>query len=233
MKTVLHLLSAGAAQGLVEALAPQFGALAGVAIEACFGAVGAMREKLLAGEPCDLMIVTDRMIDELAGTGRLRGDIRAALGRVATGIAVPAGAPRPEVATPEALRAALRSSGAIHFPDPLNATAGIHFAGVLRELGMDAEVGARCRTHPNGATAMRELAAGGDLSAIGCTQISEIVRTPGVTLVAPLPGRFALGTVYTAAVAARAAQPELAVRLIALLAGDEARAQRVACGFEA
>jgi molybdate transport system substrate-binding protein len=163
----VQLLCAGAAQGLVEALQSRFVELTGATIEARFGAVGAMRERLLAGEPCDLMIVTDRMIGELADAGQLRGETRAALGSVATGIAVPAGAPAPDVATPDALRAALRAASAIHFPDPVKATAGIHFAGVLRELGIADEVAARCRTHPNGATAMRELAAGGDAGAIG------------------------------------------------------------------
>jgi len=231
MSAVVHLLCAGAAQGLVDALRSEFSALTGATIDGRFGAVGAMRQALLAGEPCDLMIVTDTMVGALADAGQLRGDTRAPLGRVATGIAVGAGAPRPEVATPDALRAALCAASAIYFPDPVHATAGIHFAGVMRELGIADEVAARCRSFPNGATAMRALAASGDPAAIGCTQISEIVATPGVALVAPLPERFALATVYTAAVATRAAQPELASRLIALLAGEDTRALRTAGGF--
>jgi molybdate transport system substrate-binding protein len=232
MSAVVHLLCAGAAQGLVRALQPRFAELTGATIEGRFGAVGAMKEALLAGEPCDLMIVTAKMIGELVAAGQLRADGRAALGQVFTGIAVRGAEPRPDVATPDALRAALRAASAIYFPDPVRATAGIHFAGVMRALGVDAELAPRCRSFANGATAMRELAAQGAPGAIGCTQVSEILYTEGVTLVAPLPSAFALGTVYSAAVAANAAEPELAAQLVALLAGEESRPLRAAGGFE-
>ena len=61
---------------------------------------------------------------------------------------------------------------------------------------------------------------------IGCTQVTEILDTPGVTLVAPLPQEFELATIYTAAVAARAASPDQARRLVALLSGPSARSAR-------
>ena len=73
--TTLHLLCAGAAQGLVKALQPQFEADTGATLQARFGAVGAMKEALLAGEPCDVMIVTEAMIDALCREGRLQADI--------------------------------------------------------------------------------------------------------------------------------------------------------------
>jgi molybdate transport system substrate-binding protein len=204
----------------------------GARLEGRFGAVGAMHEALLAGEPCDLFIVTDRMIGELCAAAALLADSRAALGRVRTGIAVQAGAARPDVATPEGLAAALRAATAIHFPDPLRATAGIHFANVMRELGLHDELAPRFRTHPNGATAMREMGASAEPGQIGCTQITEINYSVGVQLVGALPARFELATVYSAAVSARASQPELARRFITLLAGEGSRALREAGGFE-
>lgn len=152
MKATLHLLSGGAAQGLVKALQPMFAERTGAALQARFGAVGAMREALLAGAPCDVMIVTQVMVDALATGGRLRPGSAVALGRVRTGMAVPAGRARPDVATPETLKAALLAADAIHFPDPDRATAGIHFARVLRELGVFEYLAPRFRTAPNGAT---------------------------------------------------------------------------------
>ena len=56
--TTLNVLCAGAAQGLVKALQARFLADTGAAVQARFGAVGAMKEALLAGEPCDVFIVT-------------------------------------------------------------------------------------------------------------------------------------------------------------------------------
>jgi molybdate transport system substrate-binding protein len=228
----LQLLCAGAAQGLVLALADDFRSATGAVVQARFGAVGAMKEALLAGAPCDVMVVTQAMVDALADEGRLVGRSRAALGRVRTGVAVRAGAPGPEVGTPEALRAALRAADAIYFPDPLRATAGIHFAKVMRELGVHDELEPRFRTFPNGATAMRELAASSATAPIGCTQVSEILISPGVALVAALPARFELATVYAAAVAAGAADAALAARFIERLSGPASRALRAAGGFE-
>jgi molybdate transport system substrate-binding protein len=230
--TVLHFLCAGAAQGLVKALQQPLLDATGSRLEGRFGAVGAMREALLAGEPCDLFIVTDRMIGELCGDGTLVQASRAALGRVRTGVAVQAGAARPDVSTPEGLAAALKAATAIHFPDPVRATAGIHFANVMRELGLFDDLAPRFRTHPNGATAMREMGATAERGHIGCTQITEINYSPGVDLVGALPARFELATVYSAAVSARALQPDLARRFISLLAGEDSRALREAGGFE-
>lgn len=231
MTTTLNLLCAGAAQGLVKSLEADFCARHGVALQARFGAVGAMKEALIGGSPCDLMVLTDTMVAELAADGRLDAASRAPLGRVRTGVAVAAGRPVPEVSTPEGLKAALLSADAIYFPDPVRATAGIHFARVMRELGVHDALAPRFRNFPNGATAMRELALAAAPGHIGCTQVSEILYTPGVVLAGVLPPQFELATLYSAAVARQAAQPVLATLFIASLAGPEAGALRAAGGF--
>ena len=228
----LHVLSGGAAQGVVSALSGEFRAATGYEIDGTFGAVGAIKEKLLAGAPADVLILTRALIDELAGAGHVDLGTRANLGRVRTGVAVRAGDPAPDVGTAASLREALRAADAIFFPDPQRATAGIHFARVLETLGIAAEVAGRLSTHPNGATAMRELANARGAHPIGVTQITEILNTPGVALVGPLPREFELATVYTAAVCTRAAAPEAARRLVALLAAEARRPLRANAGFE-
>ena len=233
MPSTLHLLCAGAAQGLVKSLQAQFLADASASVASRFGAVGAMKEALLAGEPCDVFVSTDKMIGELIAEGRLRADARAPLGRVRTGIAVRRGETPPDVSTPEALKAALLAADAIYFPDAVRSTAGIHFANVMRDLGIFDVLEPRFRTYPNGATAMRELAANMAPKLIGCTQVTEINYTDGVDLVAVLPARFELATIYTAAVSANAADPAFAARFIAMLTGPDARALRERGGFEA
>ncbi len=228
----IDLLCAGAAQGLVKALAPTLVAETGVGVRGTFGAVGAMREKLLAGEPCDVIVLTAALIEELAASGHVLRDTVAPLGRVGTGIAVRAGDRVPDIADGPALKKTLLAATGILFPDPQRATAGIHFAGVLKRLGIHAEVEARLETFPNGATAMRELARATRTGLVGCTQITEIKYTRGVTLAGALPAEYALHTVYSVAVCARAAQPEVAEIFAALLAGPESTALRAAGGFE-
>lgn len=228
----LHVLCAGAAKGLVEALQARFADETGASIEGHFGAVGTMKEALLAGADCDVMIVTDAMVTALSSAGELAGETRATLGSVRTGVAVRAGDALIDVSSAPSLKASLLAADGIYFPDPLRATAGIHFASVLSKLGIDATVATRLRTFANGATAMRELAATDLKRPIGCTQITEINYTAGVRLAGALPDEFELATVYSAAVSAKAAQPELALRFVQLLSGPQTQSLRAAGGFE-
>ncbi len=231
MSKTIHFLCAGASQGLVKALQDTIQTRTGATLAGRFGAVGAMKEALLAGEACDLMIVTDKMIGELAEAGWLDPQSRTPLGQVKTGVAVRAGAPRPDIASGDTLKAALLAADAIYFPDPQRATAGIHFANVMRELGIHDELLPRFRTFPNGATAMAEMARCDAAQPIGCTQVTEINYTEGVDLVGALPDRFELATLYAAAVSAKATDPALARSVLELVAGADSRPLREAGGF--
>lgn len=230
--TTVNLLCAGAAQGLVQALQARFKTQTGADIQARFGAVGAMKEALLAGQPCDVLVLSQALIDGLVAEGRLDGGSRALLGRVRTGVAVRTGTPWPEVGSAEGLKAALLAATGVYFPDPERATAGIHFAKVMRDLGVYETLQGRFRTYPNGATAMRELAASTEANPIGCTQVTEIRYTAGVELVALLPPQFELATPYVAAYTRHSTQAGLAQQLVALLTGADALPLRAAGGFE-
>ncbi len=216
MKT-LRILSGGATHGVVEKARAAFEAASGCTIDGTFSAVGAMRDKLLAGEPADVMILSRALIDGLAASGHVvRASIRD-VARVATSVAVRKDDPLPDVASADGLRAALAAADEIHFPDPAQATAGIHFAKVIRQLGLWDALSGRLKLAPNGATAMKALAASTSAHPIGSTQETEIRATPGVTLVAPLPPGCDLTTVYTAALTTTAKLPREAAELIALL----------------
>ena len=223
----LRLVSAGAAQGLVAAL----GAKHAIEVDATFGAVGVMLERFLAGEPCDVLILTHPQIEDLARAKRVRAETAGDLGAVATSIAVRAADPAPFISDEAALRSTLRDADAIYFPDPVKSTAGIHFASVLDRMGLREVLADRVKTFPNGATAMRAMARARGRP-IGCTQATEILATPGVRLVAPLPQGFALETVYTAVVTATAVQPEAARRFVEILSGESSRPVRSAAGFQ-
>ena len=122
--------------------------------------------------------------------------------------------------------------GAIYCPDPDKATAGIHFVKVLEGLGIRQQVAPRLRAYPNGATAMRELAGSREARPIGCTQITEILNTPGVTLAGPLPTQFELATVYSAGACSGAVDPAASRNFIVLLASETTRELRRRAGFE-
>ncbi len=229
---LLHLLSGGAAQGLVAQLQAQFQSQNGCTVVGKYGAVGMMNDLLLAGEACDVIILTEALIGHLAGSGHVVAGSAQPLGIVKTGIAVKGGEAVPDVSNPRALKAALLNATGIYFPDPVKATAGIHFMKVLKALGIDATVANRLRPFANGATAMREMSQCQQAGLIGCTQVTEILYTPGIQLVAPLPKEFELATVYTAGVCAGARHTALARTLIDLLTGRESEALRRSAGFE-
>lgn len=227
----LNILSGGAAQGLVASLAPEFKELTGFDIAGEFGAVGAMAEKLRKGASADVVILTAKIIAELAAENLVVPASIADVGMVETAIAVRAGDARLMVRDAGGLRSALLAADAIFLPDTRASTAGIHMANVIGQFGITEEVAARLKIHPNGATAMRHLAASDAIRPIGCTQSTEIISTPGVQLSGVLPPGCELATLYTAAVTARAAYPRQAKDLIDLLTGANQRKFREQAGF--
>jgi len=227
----LNVLCAGAVKGLVLALQSGFERAGGLRVHATFGAVGAIRDALRSGAPCDVFIATDAMIGSLQANGEMRAATARAIGRVQTAVAVKASAPRPAIDNAESLKAALLAASAIYFPDATLSTAGAHVAAILERLALRDALASRLRMFANGATAMRELA-GADEQAIGCTQATEIRYTPGLALVGPLPAPFALATVYSAAIASQARDDEGALRFIDLLSGSASAELRRDGGFD-
>jgi molybdate transport system substrate-binding protein len=229
--TALRILSGGAAQGLVGSVAPRFKQLTGLDIDGEFGAVGTMAGKLEAGTAADLVVLTQAVVADLVGKGLLDGDSVTGIGLVETSLAVRASDPLVVATDSASLRAALLAADAIFVPDTKASTAGIHVAMVLDRLGIATDVASRLKIFPNGATAMRNLAASDAPTAIGCTQSTEIINTPGVLLSGALPQGYELATVYTAAVTARAQQAAQAGQLIALLTASDSGDLRESAGF--
>jgi molybdate transport system substrate-binding protein len=226
----MKVLSGGAAQGLVEAVRGDFESRTGRRIDGAFGAVGAMKARLLAGEPADVMILSRALIDQLVSSGHLRADSVRDIGSVQTAIAVRRGDPLPTIGTSDQLSAALSAADEIHFPDPEQATAGIHFAGVMNSLGIRDRVAKSLRPAPNGATAMRALATSKAQRPIGCTQATEILSTPGIVLLAALPPGYDLATTYAAATTMHATAD--AAVLVTLLSDSAQAARRQRLGFD-
>ena len=227
----LRILSGGAAQGLATHLAPTLKSTTGLNLTGEFGAVGGMADKLRHGDPADIVILTTALIARLAEEKLVDPASITDIGLVETSLAVRSRDPKLIVRNADDLRRALLAADAIYLPDTSASTAGIHVAKVLQQLGIADQVRARLKIHPNGATAMRELAASSAKRPIGCTQSTEIISTEGVELSGSLPQGCELKTMYTAALATAAANGPQAQALIKLLAGPEAKDLRRRAGF--
>jgi molybdate transport system substrate-binding protein len=229
--TNLNILSGGAAQGLVGSLAVKFKEQTGLDISGEFGAVGAMADKLRAGTPADILILTSVLIATLAREGLAAESSIADVGRVETALAVRDADPLVSAPDAASLRAVFLSADAIFVPDTKTSTAGIHIAKVLGQLGIADEVERRLKIYPNGATAMRHMASCDAARPIGCTQATEIIATKGIKLSGALPKGCDLATTYTAAVTTRAAHAHEAQVLIDLLTAADHDHLRERAGF--
>jgi molybdate transport system substrate-binding protein len=227
----IHVLSGGAAMGLSGACAPRFEAQHPAKIVGTFGAVGAMKAKLMDGAVCDVLILTESLIDELTQASLIRANSARSLGLVKTALAVKAGQVGKSLDDPSTLKAALLKATAIYFPDPQLATAGIHFKKVLQQMGIDEQVADRLKTFPNGAAAMNAMARSEDPHVMGCTQATEILITPGVTYAGDLPKIHELATRYVGAVTARSEHPDLAEKWLDVLTDPQTLNLRLKMGF--
>jgi molybdate transport system substrate-binding protein len=117
-------LSAGAAQSVVENIIVGFRRDTSHAVEAEFGAVGAMKARLLSGVPVDVIVLTAALIDELIASGDVLAGSRIYLGKVSTGVAIRVGVPLPDLSSRSALRGHILAASVVVCPDPAVATAG-------------------------------------------------------------------------------------------------------------
>jgi molybdate transport system substrate-binding protein len=229
---VIHILSAGAAQSVAEKTAERFKNETGCDVRAAFGAVGAIKARVVAGEPADVIVLSAALIEELIASGHVAAGSRRDLGTVGTGVAVRAGTPLPDVADSPRLRNSLLAAERLLCPDPAVATAGKVVTRALELLGIGDAMRPRLQFFPNGFAAMNQLASGSRPREIGITQTTEILANKGVTYVGPLPAELQMKTIYSAGVAASARSPDEAREFIARLTAPSARGMLKDAGYE-
>lgn len=226
----LKLLSAGAAEGLISVLGPQFEAANGCCFRAQFGTAGFIAAKIEAEESADAVILPSRFVEKLGPTGHVMSATTVPLGTVATALAVRRGDILPNIETAENLRNALLAAEQIYAPEWRNATAGIHFKQVLERLDIWDSVSSRVKECAGGAASMDALAAGHG-RAIACGQATEILANPNVVLAGALPSEFKLETLYVATICRSVADLALAEAFLQMITGAESRPKRASAGF--
>jgi molybdate transport system substrate-binding protein len=227
----LNVLAAGAVEAVVRDMVGNFEKESGHKVKLAYAPVGALRDKIYAGELADLTVVTPVIIDQLLEKKLVRPGTRTDLGRIGGGIAVRKGAPRPAIGTPEELKKALLAVKEIYHADPKIATAGAYFFSVADRLGIGEEVRKKGRTAGGGKPSM-ELMAKSTVDAIGLTQISEILSVPEVELVGPYPGDLQLMTTYTGILLERTQNAEAAQAFLRFLISPAVQARFQKQGYE-
>ena len=208
----LKLFTSNSMRGVLAQLGPEFERERGCKLEIAYDPAKIMMRRIAAGESADVAILGQAAIDGLAAQGKIDGDSRRTLARCGVGVGVKAGAPRPQIASTEDLKRALRAAKTVAFTE--EGASGMHFARVIEQLGIADEVKAKARTRPGGL--IGELVASGEAE-LAIQQIPELMAVPGVELVAPLPQDVQSLSIVTAGIFADSDQREDAQALLQFL----------------
>ena len=177
-------------------IAAKFEAATGHTVTCVFDTAGATEQRFHADPAAALLVTTQALISEGEKTGTLKDGITYRLGDTVAGLAAPPGSPKPDVSTPDKLKAALLSARRIAFSDPARgATVGRHFMKVIESLGIKDEVLKKATLAQDGLETMRLVLEG--KADLGVTQTSEIVQANRDALVGPFPKEFDLATSYS------------------------------------
>ena len=211
----IRLLSTLALKGAVGRLAGQYQTESGARIDADFAPTLVLLDRIRRGEGADVVILTREGLDELVGEGRVLADSCVDLARSYVGLAVKAGAIRPDISSEAALRETLLGARAVAYSQ-LGAS-GILFAQLIERLGIAAEINARAIIIPQGFTAEKLLTGEADLAV---QQISELKQVTGIDVIGPIPHALQTPAVFSAGRMAGSKLSEQGDRLLRYLASS-------------
>ena len=226
----LRVYSGGAPQDTLKLLAPEFEKTTQHRLQFTFAVVGAIQQRLEAGETADVVLLPVPLIEALDKAGKLRPGSRSLLARVGIAVVVREGAAKPDVSTPEALRATLLAARSITHADPQATPGGRHIAAMLARMGVtDAAEG---KIVPRSAiSGGAEFIAKGEVE-IGLYLLSEVLTVKGVAVAGMLPAALQNHIVYSGAVLADSPVPDAAAEFIKFVADPSREPQWQATGFE-
>jgi molybdate transport system substrate-binding protein len=226
----LNVLTTGAMKEVVTTLAREFEASNGHRLSISNDTAGGVAKKIEEGAVFDVAVITPGFVDALIKKGKLAEGSRADLARVGMGVAVKEGAPKPDIATVEAFKAALVAARSVAYIDPASGgSSGIYFSGLLDRLGIAGQVKSKATLKSGGYVA--EAVAKGEAD-LAVHQISEILPVKGVVLVGPLPAEVQNITVYSGGLAAQPKEPAAAHAFLEFLKGPAADAVLRKVGME-
>ena len=228
----VHVMISGGFTAAYKELVPQFEKATGHTVVTSYGpSMGetpqAIPMRLSRNEPADVLIMVGYALGDLLDKGKVVAGSRVDLADSPIGVAVKAGAPRPDISTPESLKAALLAAKTIAYSD---SASGVYVSTeMFGKLGIAEAMKDKARKIP--ATPVGEVVAK-DVAEIGFQQISELKPVKGIDIVGPLPEALQKITVFSAGLASAAPQPEAGRALIAFLSSKQAAPVIVATGLD-
>src|SRR5438309_8387022 len=192
----LKVYAAAAFKSPLAEIAAQYETATGNKVRVVLDTAGATEQKFRDDPQAVLLITMLTVINDAEKTGRLLAGTPYRLGDSLAGIAYPPGSAKPDVSTPEKLKAALLGAKRIAFSDPARgATVGIHFMKVIDSLGVKDEVLRKSTVAKDGIETMRLVLE--EKYDLGITQVSEILQANRNAVAGPFPKQFELATTYS------------------------------------
>jgi molybdate transport system substrate-binding protein len=223
----LKVVSGNGMRAAVQELVAQFERASGHKVALHFEVNAALKRKIEAGEAFDVAVLNPPVLDDLIKQGKVVADTRAEIGRAGLGVAVRAGAPKPDISTVEAFKKTLLAVKSVAYPG--EGASGRYFVSVVERLGIAAEM--KDKLKPMAAEDTVEVVARGeaDMVVVVATRITGV---EGVDRVGPLPAELQTVIGFAAGVSSAAKEPEAGKALIRFLSAPAAAPTLRAKGVE-
>lgn len=215
----LQVLAGGGMTGPLKELATQFEGATGHKLVIRFGTTPELIKLATAGGPFDVAVVPREVFKDEAAQAKVLPGPTTDIARVGLGVAVRAGAAKPDVATAEALKQTLLKAQSVATV-PASA-AGAQVLRVFERLGIGEALKAKTRALAGPAEMVKAVTAGD--AELGVFLIN-VLTTPGLEVVGPVPAELNQEIVFTAAIAVDAKEAEAAKAFIAFLKTPAAKA---------
>jgi len=228
--TEIRVMSGGAPKEVFAQLTPKFEQQTGNKVVFVYDVLTALREKIVAGEKADVLVMPVPMLDGYVKDGKLRANSESTFGTVGISVVVKEGASQPDISTKDKFREAMLSARSIVHATPGKTPSGTHMGKVMEQLGI-ADAVAKKVVHRPALEGGVQLVAEGKAD-IGIYPASEIANVKGVAVVGPLPAGIDLNIVYGAAAMADSAAGEAAAAFVKFMAAPENRTVWKHAGFD-
>ena len=223
---MIRILSTLAVQGALPALIADYQRFTGIAVNCDFAPTNGLISRIAAGQDADVAILTRAAFDDLAARGVILPDSIADIALSDVGVAVKAGAAKPDITTVDALRATLLAANSIAY-SKIGAS-GVFFAALIQRMGIVGPVNAKATIIPTGFTA--ELVVRGEVE-LAVQQVSELMIVSGIDVVGAFPAGAESVTMFSGGVLARSAQFKLAGEFLAHLRTVQAKQALIDAGL--
>jgi molybdate transport system substrate-binding protein len=224
----VRVLCSNGMKAVVEQVRPQMERAIGHPLSIEFSSTASFKEKIDAGATFDVAILTSDMMNILTKENKIATGTRADVARTGVGIGVRAGAPKPDISTPDKLKQALLKAKSITYTK--NGASAVFVTRMIDRLGIAAELKPKLIADTRAGHVSQAVAEG--RADMVLTLISEILPVHGVQFVGPLPQELQGYTVLTAGVGAQAKDAEAAKAAVKFLAGSSIEPILKAKGME-